>query len=165
MVLARRLLSTSPTRKFRYLQNKGTSLLNLFLNSAGTQKISPRHIDRRNVLSTQLVKRGRSECDKLDRRRSPKLTISPSSDVRPLQFIAEIVKLFLEYDSVARVSQRQLILVLLGPNSITSICCGFVKFLSLVCIKSATNRVLEFWPQSTDKQETFTGDECIIQEN
>ena len=36
MVLARRLLSTSPTRKFRYLQNKGTSLLNLFLNSAGT---------------------------------------------------------------------------------------------------------------------------------
>jgi len=40
------------------------------------------------VLSTYLEKGGRSERDKLDRRRSTKLTILPSSDSRPLQFIA-----------------------------------------------------------------------------
>ena len=38
-------------RKFGYLQNKGTSVWNFVLNFR-TLKISPRHIDRRNVLST-----------------------------------------------------------------------------------------------------------------
>ena len=38
-------------RKFGYLQNKSTSLWNFVLNS-GLKKISPRHIDRRNALST-----------------------------------------------------------------------------------------------------------------
>ena len=41
------------------------------------------YIDRRNVLSTQLR---RSERDKLDRRRSTKLTLPPSSDARPLVY-------------------------------------------------------------------------------
>jgi len=46
-----------------------------------------RHISRRNVLSTQLEKDGRFKRDKLDRRRPTKLTMPPSSDARPLQFI------------------------------------------------------------------------------
>ena len=43
-----------------------------------------RHIDRRDVLWTLLENGGRSERDKLHRRRSTKLTIPPSSDARPL---------------------------------------------------------------------------------
>jgi len=43
----------------------------------------------------------RSERDKLDRRRSTKLTIPPSSDARPLQFITTIVRLCLQHDFVA----------------------------------------------------------------
>ena len=39
-----------------------------------------RQIDCRNVLSTYLEKVGRSERDKLDRRRSTKLTIPPTLD-------------------------------------------------------------------------------------
>ena len=42
-----------------------------------------RYIDRRNVLSTSLEKGGRSERDKLDRRRST-LAIPPSSNARLL---------------------------------------------------------------------------------
>ena len=42
-------------------------------------------------------KSGRSKRDKLDLRRSTKSTIPPSSDARPLQFIAQIVKLCLHY--------------------------------------------------------------------
>jgi len=38
------------------------------------------------VLSTQLEKGGRSERDKLHRRRSTKLTIPPSSDAHPLAY-------------------------------------------------------------------------------
>jgi len=86
-----------------YPQNKGTSSWNFF-SKLRTQKISPRHIDRR--LSSSKVR------DKLDRRRSTKLTIPPSSDARPLQFIAEIVKLCLQQDFVARANQQQLILIL-----------------------------------------------------
>jgi len=39
-----------------------------------------------NVLSTWLEKGGRSERDKLDRRRSTELTIPPNSDARPLVY-------------------------------------------------------------------------------
>ena len=46
-----------------------------------------RRIDRQNVLSTQLEKRGCSERNKQDRRRSTKLTVPPNFDARPLQFI------------------------------------------------------------------------------
>jgi len=73
--------SYAVSRKFRYLQNKGTSLGNFATNSG---LFSPRHIDCRNVLSTKLKKGGRSQRDKLDRRRSTKLTIPLSSDARPL---------------------------------------------------------------------------------
>jgi len=52
---------------------------------------------------------GRVERDKLGRCRSTKLTMAPSSDARPLQFITVIVKLCLQHDSVVRVHQRQLI--------------------------------------------------------
>jgi len=41
-----------------------------------SEKILLRHIDRRNVLSTQLDEAGRSESDKLDCRRSTKLAIT-----------------------------------------------------------------------------------------
>ena len=60
--------------------------------SSGTLSQTPdvknllRRIDRRNVLSTLLDKGGRSERNNLDRRRSAKLTIPPSSDVRPLVY-------------------------------------------------------------------------------
>ena len=49
-------------------------------------KISPRHIDRRNVLPNLAEKGGRSERDKLDRRRSTKFIIPPNSDARPLVY-------------------------------------------------------------------------------
>ena len=62
-------------------KNNGTSLWNFVLDY-GLQKISPRHIDRRNVLSTYLEKGGRSQRDKLGRRRSTKSIIPPSSDRR-----------------------------------------------------------------------------------
>ena len=41
-------------------------------------KILPQHIDRRNVLSTKLDKGGRSEREKLDRRRSTVFTVPHS---------------------------------------------------------------------------------------
>jgi len=75
-------------------KNKSCSTWNCFLN-CGLRKISPRHIDCRNALSTQLENGGRSQRDKLDQRRSAKLTMPSSSDVRPLQFITVIVKLCL----------------------------------------------------------------------
>jgi len=44
-----------------------------------------RHIDRRNVLLTAR-RGGHPERDKLDRRRSAKLTVPPNSDSRPLVY-------------------------------------------------------------------------------
>ena len=38
------------------------------------------------MLSTKLDEGGRSQCDKLDCRRSAKLTIPPSCDARPLVY-------------------------------------------------------------------------------
>ena len=49
-------------------------------------------------------KGGRSERDKLGSRRSTKLIIPPSSDARPLEFIAQIVKRCLQHDFVTRVN-------------------------------------------------------------
>jgi len=62
------------TRKFVYQQSVCASLWNSVPNSA----ILPRDVDRRNVLSIL------DEKLKLDRRRSIKLTVPPSSDARPL---------------------------------------------------------------------------------
>ena len=67
-------------------RNKGTSLWN-FVPNSGFKEILFQYIDRRNALSTSLDKGGRSERDKLDRRRYTKMTIPLSSDARPLQFI------------------------------------------------------------------------------
>ena len=102
--LARGLLSTSPTLCFQEIQvstkvriglvPSGTPDLENFATAYGSS----------NVLSISLEKDGRSERDKLDRRRSTKLIIPSSSDARPLQFIAEIVQLCLQHDFVARVS-------------------------------------------------------------
>jgi len=58
------------------------------------------HIDHQNMLSTWYEKGGRSERDKLDCRWSTMLTILLSSDAQLLQFIAEIIKLCLQQDSV-----------------------------------------------------------------
>jgi len=65
-------------------KNKGTSLWNFVVNSA----LRKFHHDESIVemSSTQLDGGGRSERDKLERRRSPKLTIPPSSDGRPLVY-------------------------------------------------------------------------------
>jgi len=43
------------------------------------------------------LKSGRSQRDKLDRRRSTKLSIPQSSDSRPLYFITEIDTLYLQH--------------------------------------------------------------------
>jgi len=69
-------------------KNKGTSLWSLELCSTFGHKISLRYIDFLNVyvLSTWLEKGGRSGRDKLDRRRSTKLTVPPSSDSQPLVY-------------------------------------------------------------------------------
>jgi len=67
-------------RTFGYIQNKGTSPGTL--SQTPDLKISHRHIDRQ----TCYRQGGRSERDKLDRRRSAKLTIPPSSDSRPLVY-------------------------------------------------------------------------------
>ena len=93
----------SVKRKFGVLQNKGTSLWNFVLNF-GLRKF--RHgisiVETCYQLSSE--KGGRSERDKLGRRRSTKSTIPPSSDARPLEFIAQIVKRCLQHDSVVRVN-------------------------------------------------------------
>ena len=70
---------------FFHLQKRGYFPLENF-PKLRTWKISSqhyKHIDRQSVLSTKLGKGGRSERDKLDRRRSTTLTIRPSSDARP----------------------------------------------------------------------------------
>jgi len=72
-----------PKRKFGYLQKYVYFPLEIY-PKLRTLKILLWHIDRRNVLSTSLNEGGRSERDKLDRRRSTKLTIPPSFDARLL---------------------------------------------------------------------------------
>jgi len=68
----------------RISKNKGTLPCGYSLSKTpDLVKILLRHIDRRKVLSTELEKGGRSEREKLDRRRSTKLTTPPSSDARP----------------------------------------------------------------------------------
>jgi len=82
-------------------KNKSTSLWNFVLNSGLTKF---RHGISIVETCYQLEKGGRSKHDKLDRRRSTKLIIPPSSDARPLQFIAQIVKCCLQHDFVTRVN-------------------------------------------------------------
>jgi len=60
-----------------------------------------------------------AQSDKLDCRRSTKLTIPPSSDARPLVYHSDHQAL-----STARFRRAGL-----GPNSTTAICCGFVELL------------------------------------
>jgi len=64
-------------------KTKVTALWN-FVPNSGLQKILLRQIHRRDVFSTKFEKGGRSERDKLNRRRSSRLTIPPSFDSRPL---------------------------------------------------------------------------------
>ena len=94
-----------------YPQNKGTSFWNFFLNSE-LRKFRHGISIVEHAINVARERWRRSERDKLGRRRSTKLTIPPSSDARPLHFIAEIVKLCLQQDFVARVNRRQLILIL-----------------------------------------------------
>ena len=67
--------------KFKFVQNNVRALLSgTFVLNPGLRKMSPRHVDRRNVLSTQLDKGGRLKRDKLDRCRPAKLTIHATVD-------------------------------------------------------------------------------------
>jgi len=93
--------------KSRYLQKSVYVPLEL-CPKLWTEKISPRQVDRLNVLSTKLDKGGRSESDKLDRCRSTKLTLPATVGG---WFISLIAHLCLQHDSVARVHLRQLIVV------------------------------------------------------
>ena len=69
------------------------------------------YIDHRKVLSTYLEKSGYPERNKLNRRRSTKLTIGlpPGSDARPLVYHSNHQAL--KHNSVERVNWRQLIVV------------------------------------------------------
>ena len=86
-------------RKSRYLQNKGTSVWNFFLASGLLHGISiAEH-------AINLARHGgRWQRDKLDRRRSTKLTVPPSSDARPLSYHSDRQALSTQQDSVVRVN-------------------------------------------------------------
>ena len=84
-------------------ENKGTLEL---CPKLWTLKMLPRHLNRRNMLSTYLNKGGCSDRVILDRRRSTKLTIPATVDGC---FFTLIVHLCLRHDAVARVHLRQLI--------------------------------------------------------
>jgi len=75
------ILGTRVMGKFKFVQNNVRALLSgTFVLNPGLRKMSPRHVDRRNVLSTQLDKGGRLKRDKLDRCRPAKLTIHATVD-------------------------------------------------------------------------------------
>jgi len=103
-VLAWKLLSTlcfkeiHVSTKIRVLPSGTLSQTPDFENFASPYRSSKRVVDYK------LDKGERSERDKLDRCLSTKLIIPQSSDARPLQFIAESVKLCLQHDCVARVN-------------------------------------------------------------
>ena len=84
-------------RKFRYLQNK-VHLLGTLSQTSDLEYFATAYLSSKSVINFG----GRSERDKLGRRSSTQLTIPTSSDARPLQFIAEIVNLCIQHDSVAR---------------------------------------------------------------
>jgi len=87
--------------KFRYLQKKQNSYFPLELClKFRTLKISPRHIEFRNLLSTLLGKDGRSGCAKLNRHQSAQLTVPATVD---RLFITVIVKFCLQHHSVVLV--------------------------------------------------------------
>ena len=78
--------------KFGYLQNNGNSLPNFVVNSKlWILKISPRHVDRRYVLSTKVD----AQYDKLDRRRSNKADNTAIVDVystmRVRQYVTRVL--------------------------------------------------------------------------
>jgi len=85
LFLARELPSTHPTLCSEEIRvsSKTRVLPSGTLSQTLDFKKLLRYIDRRNVLSTSLEKGGRSERDKLDRRRST-LAIPPSSNARLL---------------------------------------------------------------------------------
>jgi len=74
-------------------KNKGTSLWNIVLNS-GLKNFATAYRSSKRVIN---LARERWTL-KLGRRRSTKSIIPPSSDARPLQFIAQIVKRCLQHD-------------------------------------------------------------------
>ena len=86
--MARELLSTYPTLCYKEfcVSPEIEVLPSGTLPQTLVSKKIRYDIDRRNVLSTKLDKGGRSERDKLDRRRSTELTIPPSCYGRPLVY-------------------------------------------------------------------------------
>jgi len=79
-------LSYTVKRKLEYLKNKGTSLGNVVPNP-GLLLRNFASVYRSSKSVIVLARHGgRSERDKLDRRRSTKLTMPPSSDARPLVY-------------------------------------------------------------------------------
>ena len=70
-------------KEIQYLQNKGTSIWNFFLNSGFRKFRTAYRPSKRACYQLNSIEKGkRSERDKLARRRSAKLTIPPSSDAR-----------------------------------------------------------------------------------
>ena len=101
--LEQELPSTPPIlhcvkRKFGYLQNKGTSLWNFFVPNSGLEKLcfGISIVETCYRLSSRKVDTW-SVRDKLDHRRSTTLTLVH-------QFITVIIKLCLQHNFVARVS-------------------------------------------------------------
>jgi len=76
-----------------------------FSRKSGAPTITPHR-----ATTGWLGKRGRTERDKLDRRRSTKLTVPPSSDARPLVYHGDRqARSTLQRDSVAPIYRRQLV--------------------------------------------------------
>jgi len=81
-----RLSYTVLKGKWGIFKNKGTSLWN-FVPNFGLREFCFGISIVETCCRFSSTKGGRSEGDKLDSRRSTKLTVSPSSDARPLEFI------------------------------------------------------------------------------
>jgi len=81
-----RLSYTVLKGKWGIFKNKGTSLWN-FVPNFGLREFCFGMSIVETCCRFSSTKGGRSEGDKLDSRRSTKLTVSPSSDARPLEFI------------------------------------------------------------------------------
>ena len=75
-----------------------------FSQTPDLETVATAYRSSKRVINLARDRLRRSDRDKLDSRRSTKLTVPTSSDARPLQFIAQIVKLGLQRDFVAPVN-------------------------------------------------------------
>jgi len=90
-------------RKFRYIQKLGYFPLELYPKLR--TKYSPRHIDRRNVLPTQLAKGGYSQRDRLDCRWSINAKFIPPARHKTVLSVSRQAVWIESQDSLAKSEQ------------------------------------------------------------